>query len=79
MLRFWSSNMPGGYGEKLVPMAKVRRALFSRLERPECLANLTALPRTDAFLSSMLKRAATWDEVVRECRVEAPAAEGLRK
>ena len=34
-LRFWSSNQPGGYGEKSVPLSRVRRMLFSRLEHPE--------------------------------------------
>src|SRR6266576_1949482 len=34
-VRFWSSNLPGGYGEKEVPRAKVAAAIFSRLMNPE--------------------------------------------
>src|ERR1700704_2911373 len=36
--RFWSSNIPSGYGEKSVPRTKIVHAIFSRLERPAKLA-----------------------------------------
>jgi len=31
-VRFWSSNIPFGYGEKTVPKSKIINAIFSRLE-----------------------------------------------
>ena len=31
MVKFWSSNKPGGYGEKSVPMSKIKWAVFSRI------------------------------------------------
>jgi hypothetical protein len=69
-VRFWSSNAHGGYGEKLVPRAKIVRALFSRLDRPAMINRVTTLPPTDQFLAEMLKRAATQEEVNKICRVQ---------
>jgi hypothetical protein len=66
-VRFWSSNQPGGYGEKSVPRTKVAWAIFSRLERPARVSRLATLPKTDAFLASMLKRSATRGEVGTMC------------
>lgn len=71
-VRFWSSNVgtsknPSGYGEKRVPRTKIAHAIFSRLESPENLDNLASLPRTDAFLASMLKRGASIEEVGKMC------------
>lgn len=68
-LRFWSSNIPGGYGEKSVPMSSAKRVLFSRLDKPKNLGDIAKLKRTNDFLSAMLKRPATWEEVVKECKV----------
>ncbi|HRQ87915.1 MAG TPA: hypothetical protein PLA50_03910 [Bacteroidia bacterium] len=69
MVRFWSSNIPGGFGEKSVPMTSIKRVLFSRLTSPEKLASVEGLPRNSEFLASMLNRPAQWEEVVRECNV----------
>ena len=33
-VRFWSSNIPTGYGEKSVPRSKIVHAIFSRLDAP---------------------------------------------
>lgn len=56
-VRFWSSNLPGGYGEKTVPLAKVKRMLFSRITHPTRLAEaLPSLPERDQFLAEMLTR-----------------------
>jgi hypothetical protein len=66
-VRFWSSNQPGGYGEKSAPRAKVAWAIFSRLERPARVSRLASLPRIDNFLASMLKRSATREEVESQC------------
>src|SRR5690606_37168739 len=54
-VRFWSSNQPGGYGEKEVPRARIAHALFSRLENPQAFAAAPSLPKTDPYLASLLK------------------------
>jgi hypothetical protein len=66
-VRFWSSNIPDGYGEKVVPRAKIKRALFSRFERPSALNNFALIPRKDAYLKSMLVRGSTESEVSKQC------------
>jgi hypothetical protein len=64
-VRFWSSNKPGGYGEKIVPKSKIARALFSRLEHPERLALAANLPRIDTYLASLLERDSSFAEACR--------------
>lgn len=51
-LRFWSSNQPGGYGEKSVPLSRIRRMLFSRLEHPELIRFPD--PWRDPYLSRLV-------------------------
>jgi hypothetical protein len=62
-LRFWSSNIPDGYGEKEVPMSKAKRVLFSRLNRPRGFEEVPKLPAKDQFLASMLTESFTMDQV----------------
>jgi hypothetical protein len=69
-VRFWSSNVPDGYGEKLIPRTKIMRALFSRLDRPAMINRVASLSPTDDFLASMLKRSATQEEVNHLCKVQ---------
>ena len=53
MVRFWSSNIPGGYGEKSVPRSKIAYAIFSRLEHPEALNHLHSLSPADTYLARL--------------------------
>ncbi len=53
MVRFWSSNVPGGYGEKAVPRARIAYAIFSRLEHPEALEKASALAPVCPYLSRL--------------------------
>lgn len=69
-VRFWSSNLPGGYGEKSVPKAKIARAIFSRLQAPENLVSIETLPKTDRFLAEMLNRRANIGEVRQKCGIQ---------
>jgi hypothetical protein len=62
---FWSSNKPEGFGVKTVPKAKIARALFSRLERPERFAFAANLPKKDAYLASLLERESSFAEACR--------------
>jgi hypothetical protein len=66
-LRFWSSNLHEGYGEKSVPLSRVHRMLFSRLEHPENINR--PLPRTDNYLSSMEHRSSTPVEMAEKCGI----------
>lgn len=66
-VRFWSSNLPGGYGDKSVPLRKIHRMLFSRLEHPSAISG--ALPRTDAYLASLQRRSSTAGEMAAQCGV----------
>ena len=62
-VRFWSSNLPAGYGEKTVPRAKIAYAVFSRLEHPEALGRLPGLPGVDLYLSRLNAAASSVPEV----------------
>lgn len=52
-VRFWSSNKPGGYGEKSVPLSAVKRVIFSRLHPAPRLEGLARLPAADPYLASL--------------------------
>jgi len=54
-VRYWSSNVPSGYGEKSVPRSKIAYALFSRLETPGNLERITGAPLVDTYLASLLR------------------------
>jgi len=64
ILTFWSSNQPEGYGEKSVPLSKVKRLIFSRLINPKAVATLAELG-TDNYLKDMLVRDGTNEELVK--------------
>jgi len=68
-ITFWSSNIPGGYGEKTVSRRKIHRMLFSRLEHPENI-NRPLTPRTDNYLSSLERRPSSVSEMARQCGLE---------
>jgi hypothetical protein len=70
MVRFWSSNRPGGFGESSVPRNKIARAIFSRLEHPERIAGWVALPKSDAYLASLLTTESSFLEAMRMSGIE---------
>lgn len=70
-VRFWSSNKPGGYGEKTVPLAKTARLLFTRITRPERFGAFSTLPEKDLWLAAMQKKHFSFDEVCRACGVRS--------
>ena len=69
-VRFWSSNQGDGYGEKSVPWAKVKHALFSRLENPGAIAGAAGLPAKDPYLASLLTKASSRAEMLKLCGVK---------
>lgn len=61
-VRYWSSNIPFGYGEKSVPKTKVINAIFSRLETPENLTRIHSVPAVDPYLAGLLARRSSFGE-----------------
>lgn len=65
VVRFWSSNKPGGYGEKSVKRSEIARAIFTRLEDAGKFAKVAGLPREDGYLSKLLERESSFVEACR--------------
>ena len=66
-VRFWSSNVPAGYGEKSVPRGRIARAIFSRLETPENLVRIKSAPDMDPYLASLVTRRSSFPEALEKC------------
>jgi hypothetical protein len=66
-VRFWSSNIPLGYGIKTVPRTKIINAIFSRLENPANLVRIKDLPETDDYLASLVSRRSSIAEAKAKC------------
>ena len=66
-VRYWSSNVPSGYGEKSVPRSKIAYALFSRLETPGNLSRVTNAPLVDTYLASLLRSRSSISEAGAKC------------
>ncbi len=66
-IRYWSSNIPSGYGERSVPRKKIAYAIFSRLERPENLARINEAPLVDRYLASLLRKNSSFSEADAKC------------
>jgi hypothetical protein len=68
-VRFWSSNIPHGYGEKEVPRSKIAYAIFSRLETPANLTRIHDVPVVDAYLASLLRKKSNFAEATKNCGI----------
>jgi hypothetical protein len=66
-VRFWSSNIPAGYGEKSVPRSKMAQVIFSRLETPENLARIKSAPEVDPYLSGLVTKRSSFAEALGKC------------
>ncbi|HEY3662215.1 MAG TPA: hypothetical protein VGL24_03595 [Chthoniobacterales bacterium] len=66
-VRFWSSNIPFGYGEKIVLRSKIVRAIFSRLYTPSNLARIDAVPDLDKYLASLESVRSSYEEAKEKC------------
>jgi hypothetical protein len=66
-VRFWSSNIPTGYGEKSVPRTKIVHAIFSRLDTPENLARALNTPAVDKYLAGLLSARSSYAEAKAKC------------
>jgi hypothetical protein len=63
VVQYWSSNKNGGYGCAEVPRSKVKRTLFSRLDHPERINQISGGLKPDDYLASMLIRSSTPEEM----------------
>jgi len=66
-VRYWSSNIPSGYGERSVPRSKIAYAIFSRLEMPANLARINSAPFVDTYLASLLRTRSSIAEACNKC------------
>ncbi|HEY2569108.1 MAG TPA: hypothetical protein VGI25_07300 [Candidatus Udaeobacter sp.] len=66
-VRYWSSNIPAGYGEKGVPRSKIAYAIFSRLQTPANLARINNAPFIDTYLASLLRSRSSIAEASAKC------------
>jgi len=66
-VRYWSSNVPSGYGEKSVPRSKIAYAIFSRLQTPANLARVSNAPFVDTYLASLLRARSSIAEASAKC------------
>ncbi|HWB60619.1 MAG TPA: hypothetical protein VG733_14085, partial [Chthoniobacteraceae bacterium] len=66
-VKYWSSNIPAGYGEKSVPRSKIIRAIFSRLETPQNLQRIEQTPDIDVYLASLLAKRSSFAEAGQKC------------
>jgi hypothetical protein len=66
-VRYWSSNIPSGYGAKSVPRTKIAYAIFSRLETPANLARINSAPLVDTYLASLLRSRSSIAEAGTKC------------
>ena len=64
MVRFWSSNKPGGFGEKSVPRSRIANAIFSRLEYPANIQRASTLNQRDGYLASLLTQDSSFPEAL---------------
>src|SRR5438552_7062316 len=68
-VRFWSSNIGMGYGEKEVPRSKIANAIFSRLETPANLTRVRDIPVVDDYLASLLRKKSNFAEASKKCGI----------
>ena len=66
-VRFWSSNIPFGYGERTVPRTKIVHAIFSRLDNPAKLARISEVPLVDSYLAGLISKRSSYAEAKEKC------------
>jgi hypothetical protein len=66
-IRFWSSNIPAGYGEKSVPRSRIAHVIFSRLQTPENLVHVKSAPEVDPYLAGLVTNRSSFAEALEKC------------
>ena len=64
MVRVWSSIKPSGYGEAVIPRARISFAIFSRLEKPANIAQAPELAFKNHYLASLLTTDSSKEEAM---------------
>jgi hypothetical protein len=64
MVRIWSSIKPFGYGEAVIPRARISFAIFSRLETPANIAQAPRLAVKNNYLASLLTADSSKEEAM---------------
>jgi hypothetical protein len=70
-VRFWSSNEPGGYGDKDVLRSRIAYAIFSRLEFPANIDRSINLHPRNAYLAGLTSKESSISEALAESDVAA--------
>lgn len=70
-IRYWSSNIKDGYGEKEASAEQIKagRVLFTRITKPAAFVNSLKLPQDDVWLGSLLEKSVTEREMNRKVRI----------
>ncbi len=66
---FWSANMPNGYGVKTIPKSLIKRALFTRITRPERFDGAPGIGY-NKWLADLLKKPVTPQAMLRKSGVK---------
>lgn len=66
---FWSSNMNDGYGKKTIPLSQAKRLVFTRVTNVPMFNAYHRLPEKDEWVSSLLRKSVTLEEVKRKCGI----------
>jgi hypothetical protein len=67
MVRFWSSNIPYGFGEKTVPKSKIASVIFSRLENAQNIQHaLSLFPAKNAYLGNLVSKDSSFAEALQQ-------------
>jgi hypothetical protein len=66
-VRYWSSNVPVGYGERSVARTKIVHAIFSRLYAPSNLERIEGAPEVDRYLANLERVRSSYTEARKMC------------
>jgi hypothetical protein len=69
MVRFWSSNIPNGFGVKTVPKSKIASVIFSRLENAQNIQRALykdSLPIKNTYLGTLVSKESTFAEALQQ-------------
>jgi hypothetical protein len=68
-LSYWSSNVPGGFGIRTVPLSRIHRMLFSRFKNPDAISHADLLPHSDHYLYLLQTHSSTASEMAALCKI----------
>lgn len=71
-IHYWSSNAPGGFGTRYVPLRRIHHPIFTRITHPERLSKAAHLPLYDPWLASMQVSSYSYADVVQHCKIATP-------